>query len=151
MLIVLKMEYELLNGHNTQENAYIVESYPYGFKRTQKKHWIETTKRGDRLVTQTLNPKSNEWNKPKKSTYDCVKVLVKDLSNDHITTRGLYFSEDRESILKFDKLTESYDFSDKQKEQIRILEAYSKAYENVEVTFKARQYKIGRASCRERV
>jgi len=55
----------------TIENPYIVNDYPYGFNwRTNKRYWIESKKGfGQRVVSQTLNPKTNKWNKPKKSVY----------------------------------------------------------------------------------
>jgi hypothetical protein len=43
--------------------------------RTKRKYWIETTKRGDRLCYQTLNPKTDKWCAVKKSTYAGIKVL----------------------------------------------------------------------------
>lgn len=68
-----------LFNHNEQ-NPIVIDNYPYGFKlRTQIKYWIETTpKKGDRFCSQTLNPKNNVWNKPKKSTYYCLGFLYKD-------------------------------------------------------------------------
>ena len=53
--------------HTSFESAYIVDSYPYGFKlRTEARFWIESNKKGQRMVFQTLNPKTNQYNKPKK-------------------------------------------------------------------------------------
>lgn len=97
--------------HTNEENAYIVESYPYGYKRTQKKYWIETTKRGDRLNGMTLNPKTNEWNKPKRSTYSDVMVLVKN-EIGHIKTLswGTAYTEE-ESLNKFLENVGDYEFN----------------------------------------
>jgi hypothetical protein len=53
----------------SKETACIIESCPYGFRRTKKRVWIESTPRGERVVSQTLNPDTNEWNKEKKGTY----------------------------------------------------------------------------------
>ena len=60
-----------LFGHDSINSAYIIDDYPYGFnQRTQKKVWIETKpKKGDRMISQTLNPKTQRWNKPKASTF----------------------------------------------------------------------------------
>ena len=58
------------------ENSVEVENYPWGFKlKTKKRYWIETNKRGSRLVSCTLNPKNNQWCKPKASTYSEVGFL----------------------------------------------------------------------------
>ena len=54
--------------NHTENNPLVINNYPYGFnQRTQIRYWIETTpKKGDRFCSQTLNPKNNRWNKPKK-------------------------------------------------------------------------------------
>jgi len=66
--------------HNIKEiliNQYAeVENYPYGFVlKTKKRYSIEQNKKGCRVIEQTLNPKTNQWNKPKKSTYSPIKKL----------------------------------------------------------------------------
>ena len=69
----------VLVGHVSEETAYVVGDYPYGFRlRCQIRYWIETTKRGQRLCTQTSNPKRPGlvWNKPKKSVYYDIAVLL---------------------------------------------------------------------------
>lgn len=60
-----------LYGHTSEATAYVVDDYPYGFReRTQIRYWLEQKpKKGWRFVSQTLNPKTNRWNKPKASTY----------------------------------------------------------------------------------
>ena len=61
---------QVLQPQPTQEAPYLVEDYPYGFRlQTQIRYWIETTKYGQRFMSQTLNPKTNHWNHPKASTY----------------------------------------------------------------------------------
>ena len=73
---------KVLSGHVSQETAYVVEDYPYGFTlRCQIRFWIETNgKKGSRVVSQTSNPKRPGlvWNKPKASTYSAVRVLFVD-------------------------------------------------------------------------
>ena len=61
----------------TQETAYMVNEYPWGFRlKTKQRYWVESKKGfGMRLVTQTLNPKTDKWCKPKKSTYCVVMGL----------------------------------------------------------------------------
>jgi hypothetical protein len=60
-----------LYGHTSEATAYLVADYPYGFhERTQIRYWLEQKpKKGWRFVSQTMNPKTNRWNKPKASTY----------------------------------------------------------------------------------
>lgn len=70
----------------TESNPLVINNYPYGFKlKTQIRYWIETTpKKGDRFCSQTLNPKNNRWNAPKKSTYSCIGIMV-EKENGHIS------------------------------------------------------------------
>ena len=60
-----------LYGHTSEASAYIVDDYPYGFhERTQIRYWLEAKpKKGWRFVSQTMNPRTSRWNKPKASTY----------------------------------------------------------------------------------
>lgn len=52
----------IIYNKDSADNAVVVEDYPWGYKlRTKRKYWIETTKRGDRLCYQTLNPKTDKW------------------------------------------------------------------------------------------
>lgn len=70
----------------TESNPLVINDYPYGFTlRTQIRYWIETTpKKGDRFCSQTLNPKNNRWNAPKKSSYTSIGIMVEQ-DNGHIT------------------------------------------------------------------
>lgn len=64
---------QILTGHISDETAYLVEDYPYGFRlRCKKRYWLDySPTHGVRLVSQTSNPKRPGlvWNKPKASTY----------------------------------------------------------------------------------
>ena len=114
-----------LFNHDSQETAYIIESYPYGRERTKKAIWIETNKKGEqREVYCTLNPKSNRWNNAKKSTYADAIYLYKDHSNnDFIKSYHFSFRYSNEEIKKY------YDFirennlpiSDKQKSTMKYV------------------------------
>src|SRR5262252_4078862 len=57
--------------HVSQDTAFLVADYPYGFRlRCQMRYWLEyQPKKGVRLWSQSSNPKSGGWNKPKSSTY----------------------------------------------------------------------------------
>lgn len=81
-----------LKGHTSADTAYVVADYPYGFKlRTQIRYWLEANKYGTRFVSQTLNPKTGAWNKPKASTYLQLAVMLKDDSTGHISYTGWTF------------------------------------------------------------
>ena len=79
----------IIYNKDSADNAVVVEDYPWGYKlRTKRKYWIETTKRGDRLCYQTLNPKTDKWCAVKKSTYSGIMVLYEN-EDGHIKTIGL--------------------------------------------------------------
>jgi len=79
----------IIYNKDSADNAVVVEDYPWGYKlRTKRKYWIETTKRGDRLCYQTLNPKTDKWCAVKKSTYAGIKVLYEN-EDGHIKTHSL--------------------------------------------------------------
>ena len=92
-----------LFGHDSMKNAYVIEDYPYGRLRTQMRVWVESVpKKGDRVWRQTLNPKTNKWNNPKKSTFNPILVLYKD-EKDHIRSQGISQYSNPEEVQKFIK------------------------------------------------
>jgi len=118
--------------HNNEENALVINDYPYGFRlRTKIRYWIETTKKGDRFVSQTLNPKTLLWNKPKKSVYSNVIVLVKE-DNGHITylNWSVQYSE-IEELEDFFKKIGDFPLNDLQKEKIKIGRAVYKTRKHI--------------------
>lgn len=127
--------------HTNEENAYIVDNYPYGYKKTLKKFWIETTKRGDRLNGMTLNPKTNEWNKPKRSTYSDVMVLVKN-EIGHIKTLswGTAYTEE-ESLNKFLENVGDYEFNALQIGKIEQGRRVYKIREGMTFEIRAKRFK----------
>jgi hypothetical protein len=69
---------KVLKGHVSEDTAYVVDDYPYGFRlRCKIRYWVETTKHGSRFCSQTTNPKvaGEKWNKPKKNTYSDLCAL----------------------------------------------------------------------------
>lgn len=82
----------VLRGHVSQDTAYLVPDYPYGYsERCQIRYWLHTATKGSaagkvRLMSQTTNPKrpGQPWNKPKPSTYARWAVLIED-SRGHVT------------------------------------------------------------------
>jgi len=79
-----------ISGHTDPETAYNVEDYPYGFRlRTCIRYWVETKKgHGQRMVSQTKNPKTGRWNKPKAGTY-CPVILMGIDEQNHVVNKGL--------------------------------------------------------------
>lgn len=84
---------EILKGHDSQETAFLVDDYPYGFKlRCKIRYWLEHHPRhGTRLVSETTNPKrpAEYWNKPKASTYASIAGAMYLNENNHVTWSGL--------------------------------------------------------------
>lgn len=81
---------DALSGkHDSKENAYIIDDYPYGSKRTQMKVWKETKEgKGQRVMRMTKNPKTGSWNKPKASIYSPAMGLSMDESG-HVKSDAL--------------------------------------------------------------
>jgi hypothetical protein len=127
--------------HTNENNALVVDDYPYGFRqRTKIRYWVESVKnKGDRFCSQTLNPKTNQWNKPKKSTYSALIVLVKS-SNGHIKTRSLSGYSSDENLKQVEEFLKDYELNEIQKREINIIKAYRKAHEGVTYTCKPVKY-----------
>lgn len=92
-----------LYGHTSEATAYLVDDYPYGFReRTQIRYWLEhKPKKGWRFVSQTMNPKTSRWNKPKASTYtDWGAAMYLD-ENGHVQWTGVGAYSTDEQILSF--------------------------------------------------
>ena len=83
---------EPLYNHTSQETAYVVDDYPYGYRlRCKIRYWLEYRKdHGFRLCSQTTNPKvsTEVWNKPKCSTYSTLWVMGLD-EERHVTWNGV--------------------------------------------------------------
>lgn len=129
-----------LTGHTDQNNAYTVENYPYGFKKTSKRFWVESkNKHGQRLCGQTLNPKTNNWNNVKKGVYHQIIILGIDPVNNHVIFEALNYNDDIEKIIEFEKKYSSI-FTDFQIEAIKRIKALNKAWEHITVT-------VGKNTC----
>lgn len=92
-----------LYGHTSEATAYLVDDYPYGYTlRTKIRYWLESKpKKGWRFVSQTLNPKTARWNKPKASTYaEWGGAMYLD-ENDHVQWTGIGPYSDEQQILAF--------------------------------------------------
>ena len=116
----------------TEKNPIVIDNYPYGFKKTKIRYWVESIKKkGDRFCSQTLNPKTNSWNNPKKSTYGAVNVVYED-DEGHITYFNLYWSTSKEDYQKFMDFKGDLVLNELQEEQLKRIRAYIGAYEGVE-------------------
>jgi hypothetical protein len=77
----------VLRGHVSEDTAYLVGDYPYGYSlRCRIRYWLHTADRGSangqvRFMSQTTNPKrvGEPWNKPKATTYYRWAVMVLDV------------------------------------------------------------------------
>lgn len=105
-----------LYGHNCQENAFMVEDYPYGRHRCRIRYWLEAnvsskTSKGFRFVSQTEHPVKKIWNAPKPGTY---KMLAGNMyldENGHVTWNGLSEYSSAQETLEFIKAFPQSDFS----------------------------------------
>jgi hypothetical protein len=109
----------IIYNKDAADNAVTVENYPWGYTlKTKRKYWIETTKRGDRLCYQTLNPKTDKWCAVKKSTYAGIKVLYED-DQGHIKTYTLNpVWDSKEWLAKFQEIVDVTKLTDAQKAKI---------------------------------
>ena len=92
-----------LYGHTSEATAYLVDDYPYGYNvRTSIRYWLEhKPKKGWRFVSQTLNPKTDRWNKPKASTYsDWGAAMFLD-DKGHVQWTGIGPYSDEKQFLSF--------------------------------------------------
>lgn len=122
--VLLNPVFTPLPGHTTQETAYLVDDYPYGFRlRCKIRYWLEfKAGHGFRLVSQTTNPKrSGEvWNKPKASTYTLMGVMGLDDQN-HVTWTGLSLYDDGARVAQFE-VEYGHSFDDNQQKAIAYLQ-----------------------------
>jgi len=125
------MEQKILNPQPTEKNPYIVEDYPWGFKKCKARFYVESVKKkGDRFVKQTQNPKTKVWNKPKKSTYSAVMIVFRK-DNGHITYKSIDMNSSAEKYKQAMETLKDFEFNDIQKEKLKVMRAYIKAYEGV--------------------
>tara|TARA_R110000822_G_C15336165_1_gene495320 strand:+ start:6633 stop:7163 length:531 start_codon:yes stop_codon:yes gene_type:complete len=126
-----------LYGHTNFENGFEVQNYPWGFKlKTLRKYWVETTKRGDRFCFVTLNPKTNQWCKPKKGTYAAVVIMFLD-ENNYVKNKCLHLGYDDEAAVK--KFLDDVDYDQlslEQKKMVCQAKTINHVNSKIKVTFK---------------
>ena len=132
---------QVLSGHTSPETAYVVDDYPYGFRlRCKIRYWIETNKNGQRVVSQTTNPKKpgEVWNKPKASTYSKLRVLFLD-ENGHVQNNGLHFWADTQKIAAFEADYGEALTSDRDKNVLAFLKMLAKKQDEMQEAIKAEE------------
>jgi hypothetical protein len=114
------------------DTAIEVDNYPWGFRlKTKVKYWIESNNKGDRLIKQTLNPKTNKWCNPKKSTYNAVEVLYFD-ENNHVKGYAMgKYGTNEEELKTFISNIDYNSLNLLQKKQIEMIKSINKVMENV--------------------
>ena len=119
------------------ETAVVVNDYPYGFRlRTKIRYWKETKKGfGQRFVSQTLNPKTGQWNKPKAGNYYPVVVMVQEEKADpnegFVSYRVLGMWEKTSAIETLEKLYPEA-FGEYEKAAVKYLKAADRAQKHIE-------------------
>lgn len=105
-------EIKPLTGHVSEETAFVVDDYPYGFRlRCKIRYWVEAHKtHGFRNCSQTTNPKvpGERWNKPKKGTYCKIACgMFQTVEDGHVHFCGLSeYSDLKESEAFLEKYRE---------------------------------------------
>lgn len=119
------------------ENSIEVDNYPWGFKKTQKRFWLETNKRGTRLVSSTKNPKDGKWCKPKASTYSEVGVLTSEIKDgkNFISWTGLSIYANDKDIVEFTRAVDVQQLPKEAQKKICFLKAKNHAWKGVKVEF----------------
>ena len=119
------------------ENSVEVDNYPYGYKKTSKRFWLETNKKGTRLATSNKNPKSGEWNKVKTSTYSEVGVLTSDIKHgkNFISSTGLSGYSNDKDIVEFTRSVDVQQLPELSQKAICLLKAKNHAWKGVKVEF----------------
>jgi hypothetical protein len=121
----------ILYNKNSFDNAVEVDNYPWGFRlKTKRRYWVETTKHGDRDVVCTLNPKTNQWCKPKKSTYDAVSLLYV-ADNGHVKSTGIGKHMNDEQLQKALQKIDYNKLSKMQKAKICEIKSINHVMKNV--------------------
>jgi len=97
------MAITILSGHVSEDTAYVVDDYPYGFRlRCKIRYWLESNNKGVRFCSQTSNPKKGHaWNKPKYSTYSSQAGAMYLDNENHVQHAGLHEYMDTESCIAF--------------------------------------------------
>ena len=139
MLVYWSLYMEKIYNHKNFASGYEVDNYPWGFRlKTKVRYWIETTKRGDRFVKCTLNPKTNKWCKEKKSTYKAVMVMTKEVKDQKTFISYVSISRgwsNAVDVAKFEHQVDKYLLSKEQQKQICACKAINEVNKELKVEF----------------
>jgi len=128
-----------LYNHTSQETAYVVEDYPWGFRlRTTIRYWVESKDAkngGQRFGSQTINPKTGNWCAPKYSTYYSIIIMYLD-EKDYIKWAALHMSDRGETVENF-KNTHLSNMNEFQKDKLREILAFEEVMKHVTFTVSA--------------
>ncbi len=128
-----------LYGHTSQETAYVVGDYPWGFRlRTKIRYWIETSHAsngGQRFCHQTVNPKTGAWCAPKKSTYSSIEVMYLD-ENEHVQREAINLYCEDKTLWEFHDQHKGK-LDDFQKDALRLLIAGARVMKHVKFEVKS--------------
>jgi hypothetical protein len=134
---------ETLAGHTSPDTAFVVDDFPYGFRlRTKIRYWIETKKGfGQRFCSQTLNPKTGNWNKPKAGNYHVIAVMTRNPINGYVDYETLQSGgwSKEEQIQDFETRRASA-LGEYELKAIRYIRATNKANEMITVTIHSEGY-----------
>ena len=94
---------EALSGYDSQERSFMCENYPYGRTvRCRIRYWLEKDeKKGFRFCSQTENPRTLQWNNPKKSTYCLLAGAMYRDDKGHVVWSGMTQYDEAETVLEF--------------------------------------------------
>lgn len=111
----------VLKNHTSFETAYEVPNYPYGRLRTSMFYWIESNKKGDRVCSRTINPKTGKLNKVHTGVYSPFKYLYLD-EIGHVQNGGVngYKSEFPEQFKFILESIGEENLQEVQKENLRV-------------------------------
>lgn len=127
----------ILTGHTSEATAYTQQDYPYGRLRCSRRVWVETRKGfGQRMVTQTQNPKNGRWNAHKPGNYHNVIVIFLNDDNGHVETDCLGTYDSLEKIQEFETQWGA-NLDQHQQAAIKFLQAVARASKRVTVTITA--------------
>lgn len=120
------------------ENSVEVDNYPWGFRlKTKKRYWIETNKKGSRFMSCTLNPKNNQWCKPKASIYEPVMVMTSEEKEGKTFINYIQLDMycNNKTIVQFTKEIDVDKLPLQSQKKICLLKSKNYAWEGVEVKF----------------
>lgn len=136
------MSLSILQPQPTEAAPYVVKDYPWGFRlRTEQRQWVETTKNGQRWVSQTLDPRSGRWCKPHRSTYSQILLLGLD-EKGHVSSATFSAAYSTPEQAKSFRSSYGAYLSDYQTKELGNIEGILTAWSKVEFTVRTQKYRV---------